>query len=102
MARRSKKAAGKGKVVKISSQMQVRIPSNLYAEYGFGKEALCVPTATGVEFRPVKSTADQSADIVEQLVAEGLTGEELVAAFRSRAVEEFGGEDEGASAGENA
>lgn len=89
MARR-KKAAGKGKVVKISSQMQVRIPSNLYAEYGFDKEALCIPTSTGVEFRPVKSTADQSADIVEELVAEGLTGDELVAAFRSRAIEEFG------------
>ena len=73
--------------VKVSSQMQVRIPADLFAEYGFGSEALVVPTKHGVEFRPVKSAAAQSTDLLASLVAEGLEGDELVAAFKEQAAQ---------------
>ena len=68
---------------KISSQMQVRIPRDLYERYGFGNEAEVVATATGVEFRPIKTESERCADLLEQLVGQGLTGEELVQRFRS-------------------
>lgn len=68
---------------KISSQMQVRIPRDLYERYGFGSEAEVVATATGVEFRPIKTEGERCADLLEQLVSQGLSGEELVQRFRS-------------------
>lgn len=68
---------------KISSQMQVRIPRDLYERYGFGSEAEVVATATGVEFRPIKTESERCADLLEQLVSQGLSGEELVQRFRS-------------------
>ena len=69
--------------VKVSSQMQVRIPRDLYERYGFGSEAEVVPTKTGVEFRPVKTESERCADLLEKLVSQGLTGEALVQRFRS-------------------
>ena len=71
--------------VKISSQMQVRIPIDWYEDYGFGKEALCVATETGIEFRPIKNAAEQCGDLLEELIAQGLSGDELVARFREQA-----------------
>lgn len=68
---------------KVSSQMQVRIPRDLYDRYEFGNEAEVVATPTGVEFRPVKSESERCADLLEQLVGQGLSGEELIHRFRS-------------------
>ena len=73
---------------KISSQMQVRIPRDLYDRYGFGSEAEVVATATGGEFRPVKTEAERCADLLEQLVEQGLSGEELVERFRSESAQQ--------------
>ena len=75
----------KPRIAKISAQMQVRIPRDLYDSYGFGNEAEVVATKTGVEFRPIKSAGEKCADLLESLVEEGLTGEELVARFRAEA-----------------
>ncbi len=72
---------------KISSQMQVRIPRDLYERYGFGNEAEVVATATGVEFRPIKTETERCADLLEQLVEQGLSGEELVERFRSESAQ---------------
>ena len=73
---------------KISSQMQVRIPRDLYERYGFGNEAEVVATVTGVEFRPIKTESERCADLLEQLVEQGLSGEELVERFRSEAAQQ--------------
>ena len=78
-------APEKPRIAKISSQMQVRIPRDLFERYGFGSEAEIVATATGVEFRPAKSAGDRCADLLESLVGEGLSGDELVERFRSEA-----------------
>ena len=78
-------ASEKPRIAKVSSQMQVRIPRDLFERYGFGTEAEVVATPTGVEFRPVKSAGDRCADLLESLVGEGLTGAELVERFRSEA-----------------
>lgn len=75
----------KPRIAKVSSQMQVRIPRDLFERYGFGAEAEVVATGTGVEFRPVKSAGDRCADLLETLVGEGLSGDELVERFRSEA-----------------
>ncbi len=96
-------ARGQGftsKRVKISSQLQVRIPAELYDRYGFGTEAECVPTETGVEFRPLKTAVEQSTDLLEQLVAEGYTGDDLIEEFRNRAHEEMEGQPADGAAGE--
>lgn len=79
------------KRVKISAQLQVRIPSELYNRYGFGNEAECVATPTGVEFRPLKSAAEQSADLLQQLVAGGYSGDDLIEEFRLRVADEIEG-----------
>lgn len=76
--------------VRVSSQMQVRIPVELYQRYGFTREAWCVPTEHGVEFRPVHGAAQESTNILQELVAQGLTGEELVKTFKSRVQMEVG------------
>ena len=78
-------AKEKPRIAKISAQMQVRIPRDLYEKYGFGNEAEIVPTKTGVEFRPIKSETEKCADLLETLVAEGLSGEELLTRFRAEA-----------------
>jgi hypothetical protein len=69
--------------VKVSSQMHLRIPRDLYERYGFGNEAEVVPTATVVEFRPVKTESERCADSLEELVSQGMGGEALVRRFRS-------------------
>lgn len=79
------------KRVKISTQLQVRIPAELYNRYGFGNEAECVATPTGVEFRPLKSAAEQSTDLLQQLVAEGYSGDDLIEEFRLRVADEIDG-----------
>ena len=73
--------------VKVSTQMQVRIPAAFYQRYGFGTEELCVPTETGVEFRPVLSPVDQSADILQTLLDENYPKGQIVDEFRRRASE---------------
>ena len=69
---------------KISSQMQVRIPRDLYEKYGFDTEAEVVETETGVEFRPIKSASARYAELLEDLVEQGLDGEELIARFKEQ------------------
>ena len=96
-------ARGQGftsKRVKISSQLQVRIPAELYDRYGFGTEAECVPTETGVEFRPLKTAVEQSTDLLEPVGAEGYTADALAAGVRSRAQEEMEGQPADGAAGE--
>ena len=78
-------AKDKTRIGKISTQMQVRIPRDLYEKYGFGNEAEIVATKTGVEFRPIKSETEKCTDLLESLVGEGLSGEELLARFRAEA-----------------
>lgn len=73
--------------VKVSSQMQVRIPAAFYQHYGFGTEALCVPTEHGVEFRPLRSTVDQTADILQSLLDEDVSKDRLLDEYRRRATE---------------
>ena len=75
----------KPRIAKISAQMQVRIPRDLFERYGFGAEAEVVATSTGVEFRPVKSPGDKCADLLESLMSEGLEGDELLERFRVEA-----------------
>jgi len=69
--------------VKVSSQMHLRIPRDLYERYGFGNEAEVVPTAKGVKFRPVKTEGERCADLPEVLASQGLGGETLVQRIRS-------------------
>lgn len=76
--------------MKVSSQMQVRIPADMFHAYGFGSEAMCVATETGIEFRPIKEAADVHADLLAELLEQGLSGDELVNAFRARASEDDG------------
>lgn len=76
----------KPRIAKISSQLQVRIPRDLFEQYGFGAEAEVVATETGIEFRPIKSENEKFAELLEQLVSEGFTGEELVGRFRKVAL----------------
>ena len=78
-------AKDKPRIAKVSAQMQVRIPRDLYEKYGFGSEAEIVPTKTGIEFRPIKSETEKCTDLLEALVSEGLSGEELLARFRAEA-----------------
>ena len=84
------------RMAKVSSQLQVRIPRDLYDRYGFSEQAQWVPAEGGILLRPVKTEGERCADLLEELVREGFEGEELVVRFRmsatSAAVEYSSGE----------
>ena len=73
------------KKVKISSQKQIRIPTEYFERYGFADEARVSPTEHGIELRPPVEISNQGTALLEELIEQGLEGDKLVKEFRKRA-----------------
>lgn len=74
------------KVLRISSKRQITIPQKYYQSLGFEEEAECVIRGNELVIRPLKtvSNGEFSEQILEDLVHEGFSGEELIAEFKVR------------------
>ena len=76
------------KRVSITSKRQFTIPQKFYTELGFEREALCTVVNGQLVLEPVKeASGDEFAEqILTDLIAEGLSGNELLAEFKARRV----------------
>lgn len=74
------------KILSISSKRQITIPQTFYQALGFGNEAECVIRGNELVIRPVKTVAggEFAEQILTELIAEGLSGEELLSRFKDR------------------
>ncbi len=73
------------KIVSISSKRQITIPLKYFSLLGFTDEAECVLRGNELVLRPVKLSGGEFAEnILEDLIKEGLSGDELLNAFKER------------------
>lgn len=72
------------KIVSISSKRQITIPQKFYNLLGIGKEAECFVRGNELVIRPIKINSDGefAEQILEDLIKQGLSGDELLNAFR--------------------
>lgn len=76
----------KRKILSISSKRQITIPQKFYQALRFGDEAECVMRGNELIIRPVKTVAggEFAEQILAELIAEGLSGEELLSKFKEK------------------
>lgn len=74
------------KIVSISSKRQITIPQKFFALLGFDTEAECVVRGNELVIRPAKTNAggEFAEYILADLIAQGLSGNELLNEFRNR------------------
>jgi len=84
------------KIINVTGKRQVTIPLKFYERLSFGKEVECFLTEDAVVIRPLSNSDDGFAmEILKDLVAQGLSGEELLTEFAKqrgnikKAVERF-------------
>ena len=74
------------KIVSISSKRQITIPISYFSKLGFGNKAECVLRGNEIVIRPAKevSGGEFAEQILSDLIAQGLSGEELLTQFKSK------------------
>ena len=74
------------KIVSISSKRQITIPQKFFHALRFDSEAECILKNGELVLRPSRPAPaeDFSEEILAELVAQGLSGEKLLAAFREK------------------
>ena len=72
------------KVVSISSKRQITIPQKFYTMLGFSDTAECVVRGNELVIRPAKVTSggEFAKQILADLIAQGLSGDELLRQFK--------------------
>ena len=72
------------KKVSISAKRQITIPQKFFAKLGFDTEAECMVRGNELVIRPVKTNAggEFAEQILEDLVAQGYSGTELLDRFK--------------------
>ena len=73
------------KIVSISSKRQITIPQKFYDALQFGDEAECVVRGNELVIRParVNSGGEFAEQILADLIANGLSGNELLREFKA-------------------
>ena len=75
------------KRVTITSKRQFTIPQKFYTELGFGREAICTIGDGMLIIQPatyVSGSGEFAEQILSDLIAEGLSGQELLDEFKTR------------------
>lgn len=74
------------KVVSISSKRQVTIPQKFFSSLGFSDEAEFIVRGNELVLRPVKTVSggEFAEQILSDLIAQGLSGNELLEQFKLR------------------
>ena len=72
------------KIVSISSKRQITIPQKFYTMLGFSDTAECVVRGNELVIRPAKvsSGGEFAEQILADLIAQGLSGDELLRQFK--------------------
>lgn len=73
------------KKVSISSKRQITIPQKFFSMLGFDTEAECIVRGNELVIRPVKTDSSGEFDeyILADLISQGLSGNELLEAFKA-------------------
>ena len=76
----------KSKIISISPKRQLTIPGAFYSLLGFGDKAECEIRDNELVIRPARfeSGGEFAEEILEELVAEGYSGQELIREFKIR------------------
>jgi len=73
------------KRVAISVKRQFTIPRKFYESLGFESDAECILLDGGIFIRPLRNeSSDFSEEILADLLAQGLSGQELLAKFKEQ------------------
>ena len=74
------------KIVSISSKRQITIPLKFFEALQFADEAECVVRGNDLVIRPARSNSggEFAEHILAELIASGLTGDELLKEFKNK------------------
>ena len=74
------------KIVSISSKRQITIPQKFFTMLGFTDEAECIVRGNELVVRPARQSAggEFAEQILADLIAQGLSGNELLAQFKAK------------------
>lgn len=71
------------KIIKISSKKQITIPQAYFEKIGFSEHAECILRDNELVVRPLRVDSDDYSDLIlEDLIQQGLNGEQLLSEFR--------------------
>lgn len=70
------------KRIKVSDKRQITIPKRFYDKLGVNQEVICELRGNEIVLRGVPQTEDLSEEILEDLVAQGFEGQDLVREFQ--------------------
>lgn len=72
------------KIISVSGKRQVTIPQKYFEALGFSNEAECILQNNAIVIRPIKENigSEFSEQILADLIAQGLSGQELLAKFK--------------------
>lgn len=72
------------KIISVSGKRQITIPQKYFEALGFSNEAECILQNNAIIIRPIKEDigSEFSEQILEELVAQGLSGKELLTKFK--------------------
>lgn len=74
------------KIVSISSKRQITIPQKFFTLLGFADEAECIVRGNELVIRPARTASggEFAEYILADLIAQGLSGNELLAQFKAK------------------
>ena len=72
------------KQLKVSAKRQITIPKRFYDKLGINQEVICELRGNEIVLRAVPQTEDLSEEILEDLVAQGFEGQNLVREFQKK------------------
>jgi bifunctional DNA-binding transcriptional regulator/antitoxin component of YhaV-PrlF toxin-antitoxin module len=74
------------RIIRISAKRQITIPQKYYEVLGFNHEAECILQDDAIVIRPIGETSafDFSEQILSDLIAQGYSGQELLAEFKKK------------------
>ncbi len=72
------------KIISVSRKRQITIPQKYFEALGFGDQAECVLQNNGIVVRPIRedSGSEFSEQILADLIAQGVSGQELLVKFK--------------------
>ena len=70
------------KRISVSRKRQITIPQSFYEKLNIGEEVECIMTNSEIIIRPVRQDTEFAEDILKDLIAKGLQGEQLLDEFK--------------------
>ena len=71
------------KRISVSKKRQITIPQRFFEKLNIGDEVECIMTESEMIIRPVRQETEFAEEILKDLIAKGLEGEQLLEEFRN-------------------